>query len=393
MNILFLYLTAIAPQKGGVSRVTTVLSDELERRGHQIFYLSTTKEHKNSENVKRQHYLPNTAKTTSAENLIYYKQFLQSNKIDVVVFQAGVKKFPWKKFKGHPPLICSLHVDPRFYEAVVFDKYGIIKTTKNSPQGKLYDTIKRHVGIPLKIFLRRRKMASVYKYNYDLCDSFVVLSGSHRTSMRELIHKKTTREDKISVMPNPSSFSPVLESLQKEKCLLWAGRLSLKQKRPDLMIEIWRKLEEKFPEWTLEILGNGDDSEYVKNLAKSKQLKRIRFRGFVSPEPYFQKTPILCMTSSNEGFPMVIIEASAFGCVPVAFNSFEVAEELISSWNNGILIAPFDLDSYAMALEKLMTYPTTTKNLSLNAVENAKRFEIGTITDKWEQLFQNLCKQ
>lgn len=90
---------------------------------------------------------------------------------------------------------------------------------------------------------------------------------------------------------------------------------------------------------------------------------------------------------------MVMCEASSQGCVPVAFDSFAPAQEIIVSGENGFLIKPFDLDAYAGTLRALMSDPARLDALSKNAVGNARRFSAGRIADEWLSLFDELLEK
>lgn len=53
------------------------------------------------------------------------------------------------------------------------------------------------------------------------------------------------------------------------------------------------------------------------------------------------------MTSDYEGFGMVLTEGMAFGCVPLAFNSFPSLRDIVDEGRDGFIIPPFDIDAYA----------------------------------------------
>ena len=63
------------------------------------------------------------------------------------------------------------------------------------------------------------------------------------------------------------------------------------------------------------------------------------------------------MTSGFEGWPMVLMEAMPMGVVPIAFNSFESLQDIISHKENGIIIPNNDMDKYVAGLKWLMTHP------------------------------------
>lgn len=60
------------------------------------------------------------------------------------------------------------------------------------------------------------------------------------------------------------------------------------------------------------------------------------------------------MTSNFEGFPMVLTEAMQFGCVPVAFNSFEAIADIIIPEKTGELVTPFSIKEYKEKLSLLI---------------------------------------
>lgn len=390
MNILFLYLPAIAPDRGGVERVTDVLATEFERRGHHCFYLAMLDENRDVANPDRQFFLPNLEKTDVPENVEFYKNFLKAKEIDIVVFQGGHKKFPWKKFDGHPPLICALHLDPCAYATIVRDKAEFKLRKLPAPLGTLLAPIWRALVVPAKIALRRIKKKAVYRRNYAVCDRYVVLSDAYcATLAAHLPHGDSER--KITAIPNPCSYAPCEEAFPKEKILLYVGRLCMNQKRPDLMLEIWENLQDEFPDWSLEILGDGDDADEVKAIAERKNLRRVHFRGFIPPEPFFKKAPFLCMTSSNEGFGMVLLEASTFGCIPIAFDAFPTARSIIENGKTGVLVPPLDVPAYVRTMERLMR-----KNDLVNPDEcrkNTQRYTVSAIATRWLKLFELLRKK
>ena len=79
----------------------------------------------------------------------------------------------------------------------------------------------------------------------------------------------------------------------------------------------------------------------------------MEFVGHVDPRPYYRVAAIIALVSPSEGFPMVFAEAMAHGIVPICFDSFSAARDLIRNGDNGALIKPFDLDKYAQELVRL----------------------------------------
>ena len=141
------------------------------------------------------------------------------------------------------------------------------------------------------------------------------------------------------------------------------------------------------------MVGGAHDFDAVKKLAGTLGLERVHFEGFQNPEPYYREASIFCMTSAYEGFPNVLVEAASFGCVPVAFDSFAAARDIISDGENGCLVPAFDLDAYAETLARLMSDDALRERLAKNACRDAVRFSPAHIIDRWFELFADVAKE
>ena len=90
---------------------------------------------------------------------------------------------------------------------------------------------------------------------------------------------------------------------------------------------------------------------------------------------------------------MVLLEAAAFGCVPVAFDSFAAVRDIIDDGENGALVPAFDLDAYAETLARLMRNDALRERLAKNAqTQIREKFSMDQIVKKWEELFSRLKK-
>ena len=124
----------------------------------------------------------------------------------------------------------------------------------------------------------------------------------------------------------------------------------------------------------------------------SKGIPNIRFEGFQNPLPYQLESSIFCLTSSYEGWPMVLTEAMQCGTVPIAFNSFASVTDIIDNGRNGILIEPFSIKEYEKELRRLMDNPALIKQMSEYAQQDIEKYSVKNIVDKWEKLFRECTK-
>lgn len=383
MNICFLHTVAIDPQKGGIEKVTKILADAFVASGNTVLYLSMMDVFRETCDQTRQSFFPNSKRVCSSENETFLRNFLRERKIELVVFQAGDDKrvpFPWIFKEFGVRLIVAIHTDPEFYKALVRSKFVIKYGEKIA---NVFPWI-----LALKIFWHRRKQIKIYRGNAAVADRIVLLSQKFVPFYSSYIRAEDCK--KITFISNPAvgiENPPTFEEKRKE--ILYVGRMSIGEKRIDLLLKIWAKLEKVFPQWSLCLVGAGGDFEKLKKMAGVLNLTRVSFEGFQNPEMYYRRASIFCLTSAFEGFGLAMVEAASAGCVPVAFNSYASAEEIINSGENGFLVPAFDLEKYVETLAQLMKDNVLRERLANAARENAKRFEIDKICEQWVALF---CK-
>lgn len=380
MNILFLHTVAIDPTKGGIEKVTRVLADALISRGHSVFFLSMMDVFRESCDDSRQSFFP-CKKIYSEENEKFTKRFLKEKNINVCIFQSGDDKkvpFPHIFHELGVRLIVSVHTDPDFFRALVRGKF---ETKYGLRVSKICSPI-----IAAKVFLRKIRQTRLYKKNAADAEKVVLLSKKFLPVFSKYVRDKD--KEKICAIPNPRERTTEPASLRKENEILYVGRMNLGEKRVDLLLEIWAKIQNDFPAWRLTLVGGGSDEGKIRKLSNDLKLDRISFEGFQKPEKYYARASVFCLTSSFEGFGLVLAEASAFGCVPVAFNSYLSADDIIKNGENGFLVPPFDTEHYADILRRLLRDKRLMKKLSDAARINSTRFSTEKILPLWEKLLE-----
>lgn len=143
------------------------------------------------------------------------------------------------------------------------------------------------------------------------------------------------------------------------------GRLSYADKRVDRLIDIWNILKGKTAGWQLIIVGEGDEKKKLEAYVKKLNLTNVEFAGFCNnPKQYYDRASILCLTSSFEGWGLVLTEAQANGIVPIAFECSDGVKSILSPNEiNGLLIPPFDLEAYAKKLLFVMNNTEARKRI------------------------------
>ena len=190
---------------------------------------------------------------------------------------------------------------------------------------------------------------------------------------------------------NPNKFeTDKVADVVKNKKIIAITRIH-PQKRVDLMVSIVNDvfMNAKFNNWTFEIWGVGEFNE--NSLRILEESRQIKFMG-VTNEPMKEllNSSLTLNTSSYEGFPLSIIEGYTCGLPVVSFDYGEPAREQIKDGYNGFVVKQNDIDAFKLRLINLLSDEELLQNMSKNAKESSKQFNISEITDKWEELFNRM---
>ena len=310
----------------GVVRVIYNQAQILKERGHEVYYyhLFSRKQYKN------------------------LNRFLKENAIDIAVWHMTTLKVRGR-LHTPCPLICLWHNTPVFHHdtGVLCAKYRVKPFFAKVLKTRLFNWL----------YIQFHDSYNILAFSYvtKCADKMVLLSDRFKPVFppAKLFPKKVTA---ISNFLSKELINVEIDLHEKMKEVLYMGRLDNKQKRIDLLMQVWERIEKRYnvSNWKLNICGGGKDESLLKQMKEDLDLKNVCFRGFVNPEEYYKMASVFCMTSAFEGMPMVLAEAASFGCVPMAFNAFESVSDLITDNENGRLVKAFDVDAYAEALYQLM---------------------------------------
>lgn len=387
MNILFTSSTPFHPLRGGVGRVTDTLCKELQKRGYQVFYLNA--DWVAEERKKYKYPAPVTIlpikNIDDAQCVISYRKYLTENKVDVVINQDALYVDFYNNVGDLPIKVISvIHNNPLMnYNHLLND----LLTLRNN---SLLERMKRIVRCLLYLRVKKQLKEYIDKRFGNIIlssDKILMLSPYYVQSLKNF---GISVENKFDYVYNPNSFPLQTSLFKKKKEIIYVGRLDNRSKKVGRLIKVWSKVGKKYPDWNLTIVGDGPDRNQLEVLKKKYQVGNLTFEGFQSPIEYYKRASIICMTSSFEGFPMVLVEAMQFGCVPIAFDSFEAIHDVIIPEKTGELVKPFKIKDYINKLSNLIDDDTKRTTMSDAASMYVARFDVKTIADRWEYILETL---
>ena len=188
------------------------------------------------------------------------------------------------------------------------------------------------------------------------------------------------------VCPNPLTieFPAEISLSEKKKEILYVGRMELNQKRVDRVLEIWKELNERHPQWKLTLVGDGVDREKLEETAKKMSLRNYSFEGFQNPQKYYKNAQFLLLTSDYEGFGLVLIEAMAYGVIPIGLGSYHAINDIIDNGKNGFVTKlPFDKKDFVAVIEKLIMDSSYKDEVAKGAIEKSHTYSDESIYEYW----------
>lgn len=220
-------------------------------------------------------------------------------------------------------------------------------------------------------------------------DYFVLVSKNLQSLYKEKLKKSKCKCVYIPNIVDENDKSSDLLS----KNLVSVGRLSKEKGFMDLLI-IFNKILKKYPDYKLNIIGDGEEKEKLENYIKENHLeKNVIMHGFQNKD-YINNvllgSMIYLMTSFTESFGIVLIEAMSYGIPCIAFSSAEGAEELIENGKNGYLIDDRNIDKYVSKVEFLMNNFEERKKMQNNCINKANEFLGKNVIKKWLEILKGV---
>ena len=218
------------------------------------------------------------------------------------------------------------------------------------------------------------------------CDSVVTLTERDKGYWL----KGTQHKSQITAIANPCPF-PVQEYIKEEntKIVLAVGRLTY-QKGFDMLLDAWIQVNKSMPDWTLKIVGEGEDRAKLTNFIKKNKLTdSVELVGNTDDVgQYYKEAEIFCLSSRFEGFPMVLLETLAFGLPIVSFDCDTGPAEVLED-TGSILVPQSDTNKLALSLIDLMSDNQQRKKISIRSKEKAQIYQPENIINKWISILES----
>lgn len=239
-----------------------------------------------------------------------------------------------------------------------------------------------------KVYFEDPLFELLYREALSECEVLQVLRPEYVKEVLPVTHQK------VVCIPNSCPEYKQQKNLSSRR-IVTVGRVNLKQKRTDLLVEAFSRLKDDFPEWTVEVWGelglNSRDTRYVAELINKHGLKdRVFLKGISNDvESVLRSSSIFAFPSAYEGFSLSLIEAMMVGIPPVGCVDCSGVNTLIESGFNGILAEP-NPKSFAEALRLLMENEEKRLLCGEGARKTAEPYNPDAVWTSWECLIDEV---
>ncbi len=198
-------------------------------------------------------------------------------------------------------------------------------------------------------------------------------------------------------MPDPEAYIALRKELGLGDFFVWlaVGRFYPQKDYPN-MLRAFAQVVRENPKTLLLIAGDGPLRESMENMAQGLGIERhVKFLGIRRDIPRLMNAAdAYAMSSSWEGMPMVLLEASATG-LPIVATDVGGNREVVLDGVTGFLVPPKDSEALAQAMLRLMTLPRDVRGHMGERARQyiEKKFSIERIIDRWEELYRELLQK
>ena len=164
----------------------------------------------------------------------------------------------------------------------------------------------------------------------------------------------------------------------------------------DTLITALPRLLMEWPDVQLVAVGEGDDQEWLEQIADGRGvLRHVHFlSGLTYPEiaACYQACEIFALPSRGEGFGLVYLEAMACG-KPVIGGAHGGAPEVIDDGKTGYLVQHGDAGQLATSLEALLADPALGHEMGARGRERVEReFRFNIFAKSLKKILRDLCE-
>lgn len=342
---------------GGAERVVSILANKFASEGHKTAIVVQEWPESFYELNPQVVYI-NIPKSKQRQNVMFYR---------IKMLRREIQKFS-------PDIVVSFLADHNIVTALACLglKTQLIVSERNDPAKRP----------------EKKMMRILRNLSYNLADGYVFQTPEARKYFKYAIQKSSI----VIINPFDTKNMPSVYSGARSPHIAVVNRL-VKQKRVDNIIYAFARLYSRYPEYELDILGDGPEREYLMQLAKQLSVeKRVHFHGRVDNVlDVIRKMQLFVLASDFEGMPNTLIEAMCMGLACISTDCpVGGPRMLIEHMKNGYLIGINDQNQIYEAMCHLIGNHALIEQISKEAVTLREKVDIDVVFGQWVEYIHSV---
>ena len=237
----------------------------------------------------------------------------------------------------------------------------------------------------------KKDLVRHFSHDYGNIDLFVLLSPKMAEEVKEIM--KDNHHTRVVYIPNfirdiPEEAPPE----KKKKTVIAAGRLH-PVKGFDRLIESFAELHPSFPDWSLKIVGDGEEYQSLQEkITACGAGEYVALAGRYSAEEIetaMAEASVYALSSHSEGFPFVLMEAMAGSLPIVAYETRGGLGMMVKDGETGFLVQTREQFEDKLAL--LMRNDEMRAAMGRASREKLQAFTAEAVGGQWVEQIEELC--
>lgn len=219
-------------------------------------------------------------------------------------------------------------------------------------------------------------------------DAVVFLTGAQRADAEAHFGPRPD----FRVIPHPvSRAAPARFEDRDPSLVVMLARLH-PQKRLGDALTAFAEVVAALPDARLEIYGQGPEQVRLQRQIDRLGLgTSVRLMGYTTdPAAVYRHAALSMLTSSFEGFGLVLLESLSHGCPVISYDVRYGPSDLVTDGVNGYLVAPGSTSALAARVVEVLRDDPLRRRLSDQAVRVADDFSERVFVARWSALFRDL---
>ena len=223
-------------------------------------------------------------------------------------------------------------------------------------------------------------------------DGFVFQTMVARDYFGESVRRKST------VIHNSVAINctyDLTQNIERERRIVGVGRLH-EQKNFPLLINAFTSISDQYPDYILEIYGEGVLRDELQKLIDKNGLNnRIVLKGARKDiHDCIYKASLFVLTSDYEGMPNALIEAMALGlpCISTDWRPGAV-RGLIEDGKNGLVTSLNEVDELAAKIRYVLDNSDEAEQMGKNASKIMETHKHKLVFDKWNEFIKGVVEE